>query len=90
MKNLHYYDKHLGDLKQRLKSAVDLKTVRELHTVRPVRHMLVVVPLASIPSNNGIGVNKKGVLDKSMARHHHCDYNEERHEEVARLIHTHA
>jgi len=45
VKNLHYYDKHLGDLKQRLKSAVDLKTVRELHTVRPVRHMLVVVRL---------------------------------------------
>ena len=45
VKNLHYYDKHLGDLKQRLKSGVDLKRVRELHTVRPWRHMVVVARL---------------------------------------------
>ncbi|MCZ6833823.1 MAG: fatty acid desaturase [Acidobacteria bacterium] len=45
MKDLHYYNKHVGDLKQRLKASVDLARVRELHQVRPFRHMLVVARL---------------------------------------------
>jgi fatty acid desaturase len=45
MKNLHYYDKHAGDLKQRLKAALDLDELRELHRLRPWRHALVVARL---------------------------------------------
>ena len=45
LKNVNYYYKHAGDLKQRLKSHVDLDELRELHGVRPGRHLVVVLRL---------------------------------------------
>ncbi len=45
MKNHHYYANHIGDLKQRLKSSVDVTDLRELHLVRPLRHFVVVARL---------------------------------------------
>ena len=42
MKNHNYYYRHQGDLKQRLKAAVDLGLLRDLHRVRAWRHLVVV------------------------------------------------
>jgi fatty acid desaturase len=42
VKNSHYYARHVGDLKQRLKVSLDHDRLRELHHVRPVRHFLTV------------------------------------------------
>ena len=42
MKNHRYYFKHIGDLRDRLNTAVPRQELRELHRVRPGRHFLVV------------------------------------------------
>lgn len=45
MKNLHYYNQHIGDLKQRLKESMDVVALRDLHQIRPWRHFVTVARL---------------------------------------------
>ena len=45
MKNRHYYNQHIGDLKQRLKESMDVAVLRDLHQIRPWRHFLTVTRL---------------------------------------------
>lgn len=45
VKNRHYYARHIGDLKERLKTDLETAELRELHRVRPWRHFVVVVRL---------------------------------------------
>ncbi|MDH3627238.1 MAG: fatty acid desaturase [Acidobacteriota bacterium] len=48
MKNRHYYNQHIGDLKQRLKDSLDTDALRDLHQVRPWRHFATVIRLLAV------------------------------------------
>jgi len=48
MKDRHHYARNIGDLKQQLKSAVDVDALRDLHRVRPARHFVVVARLVGL------------------------------------------
>lgn len=56
MKNHNFYYQHQGDLKQRLKASIDHTRLKELHKVRPWRHLLVVVRLAAMTLLCGWGL----------------------------------
>lgn len=48
MKNRHHYARHVRELKQELKSALDVEELRELHRVRPARHFVVAARLLGL------------------------------------------
>jgi len=48
LKNRHYYARHIGDLKRRLRDSVDHERLKQLHVVRPGRHFLVVARLLTM------------------------------------------
>ena len=48
LKNRHYYNRHIGDLKRRLLDFLDHERLKELHVVRPGRHFLVVARLVTM------------------------------------------